>query len=125
MKRVKGKASPGYISSVKRGKDACITFEKGERIGWESSILPKSSREKDIGNKEIKKGELRKIVKTGAQSSSAVKGGREMAKKLDEACPCGSGKKYGECCGKDEPCSCGSGKKASECCYKTAGKSCC
>lgn len=48
-----------------------------------------------------------------------------MAKKPGEACPCGSGKKYGKCCGKDEPCSCGSGKKASECCYKAAGKNCC
>ncbi|MBI4972727.1 MAG: SEC-C domain-containing protein [Candidatus Omnitrophica bacterium] len=50
-----------------------------------------------------------------------------MAKKLNEVCSCGSGKKYGECCGKNEPCSCGSGKKASECCYKSkaAGKGCC
>lgn len=47
-----------------------------------------------------------------------------MAKDLNEACPCGSGKKYGECCGKDESCSCGSGKKASECCYSATGKCC-
>jgi len=50
---------------------------------------------------------------------------RAMAKNLDEACPCGSGKKYGKCCGKNELCSCGSGKKASECCYKAAAKSSC
>lgn len=50
---------------------------------------------------------------------------KKVAKKLDEACPCGSKKKYGDCCGKNETCSCGSGKKAAECCYKTANKGCC
>lgn len=34
------------------------------------------------------------------------------------ACPCGSGKTYGECCGKGEACSCGSGKPHAECCGK-------
>ncbi|MBI3399304.1 MAG: SEC-C domain-containing protein [Deltaproteobacteria bacterium] len=38
--------------------------------------------------------------------------------KLDAVCSCGSGKKYGECCGRNAPCSCGSGKRAGECCYK-------
>ncbi|MBI5344810.1 MAG: SEC-C domain-containing protein [Deltaproteobacteria bacterium] len=38
--------------------------------------------------------------------------------KLSAACSCGSGKKYGECCGRNEPCACGSGKKAGECCFK-------
>jgi len=33
-------------------------------------------------------------------------------------CQCGSGKKYGACCGRDEICHCGSGKKAGECCFK-------
>ncbi|MGC8488786.1 MAG: SEC-C metal-binding domain-containing protein [Clostridia bacterium] len=33
------------------------------------------------------------------------------------SCPCGSGKAYGSCCGRNEPCACGSGKKAGECCY--------
>lgn len=37
---------------------------------------------------------------------------------LNKACACGSGKRYGECCGKNEPCSCGSGKKAGECCFR-------
>ena len=43
----------------------------------------------------------------------------EQAKaKMMAACSCGSGKKYGECHGKDEPCFCGSGNKVSECCMK-------
>ncbi len=32
------------------------------------------------------------------------------------ACPCGSGKTYGECCGANEACGCGSGKQYKECC---------
>ena len=32
------------------------------------------------------------------------------------ACPCGSGKTYGECCGANEACACGSGKPYKECC---------
>lgn len=38
--------------------------------------------------------------------------------KLNATCSCGSGKKYGECCGRNEPCACGSGKKAGECCFR-------
>ncbi|MEK6791141.1 MAG: SEC-C metal-binding domain-containing protein [Deltaproteobacteria bacterium] len=45
--------------------------------------------------------------------------------KFNALCPCGSGKKYGDCCGGNEPCCCGSGKKASECCYKKSGKRAC
>ncbi len=40
-----------------------------------------------------------------------------MYEKLKAACPCGSGKKYVECCGRGEPCPCGSGKKAIDCCF--------
>ncbi len=36
---------------------------------------------------------------------------------LNAPCPCGSGKKAGECCYGNQPCSCGSGKRAKECCY--------
>ncbi len=36
--------------------------------------------------------------------------------KLTADCSCGSGKKYGECCGQEEMCFCGSGKMAKECC---------
>ncbi|MBI5236678.1 MAG: hypothetical protein HY886_10590 [Deltaproteobacteria bacterium] len=45
--------------------------------------------------------------------------------KFNALCSCGSGKKYGGCCGNNEPCCCGSGKKASDCCYKKAKKSAC
>lgn len=38
--------------------------------------------------------------------------------KFNAVCSCGSGKKYGECCGRNEACPCGSGKKAAECCFK-------
>ncbi|MBI5902205.1 MAG: SEC-C domain-containing protein [Deltaproteobacteria bacterium] len=44
--------------------------------------------------------------------------------KLATSCPCGSGKKYGECCGRNESCSCGSGKKAAECCFKKKAECC-
>ena len=40
----------------------------------------------------------------------------EQKTKLMSGCRCGSGKKYGECCGKSEMCFCGSGNKCSECC---------
>ncbi len=43
----------------------------------------------------------------------------EQKEKLMATCSCESGKKYGECCGKDENCFCGSEMKASECCMKT------
>jgi len=33
--------------------------------------------------------------------------------------PCDSGKKYGECHGKEEMCFCGSGKMAKDCCMVT------
>lgn len=36
--------------------------------------------------------------------------------KLEATCTCGSGKKFGECCGKEEMCFCGSGKAAKDCC---------
>jgi len=39
--------------------------------------------------------------------------------KSNEPCPCGSGKKYGMCCGKEKSgktCPCGSGKPAAKCC---------
>ncbi|MDP2681475.1 MAG: SEC-C metal-binding domain-containing protein [Deltaproteobacteria bacterium] len=45
---------------------------------------------------------------------------KTQKEKLFAQCSCGSGKKYGECCGRNEPCSCGSGKKAGECCFKAA-----
>lgn len=44
--------------------------------------------------------------------------------KLNASCSCGSGKKYGECCGGNEPCPCGSGKKAAECCSKKKAVCC-
>ncbi|MCL8206683.1 MAG: SEC-C domain-containing protein [Actinomycetia bacterium] len=34
-----------------------------------------------------------------------------------DACPCGSGKTYGACCGRQELCACGSGQAAGECCH--------
>jgi len=40
-----------------------------------------------------------------------------MYEKLKAACPCGSGKTYVECCGRNEDCPCGSGKKAIDCCF--------
>ncbi|HLD86315.1 MAG TPA: SEC-C metal-binding domain-containing protein [Patescibacteria group bacterium] len=40
-----------------------------------------------------------------------------LYEKLGASCPCGSGKKYVECCGKEEMCPCGSGKKAIDCCF--------
>ncbi len=36
---------------------------------------------------------------------------------LDEECPCGSGKNFGYCCGRDQICDCRSGLPACECCY--------
>ena len=42
----------------------------------------------------------------------------EMMKKYMGMCGCGSGKKYGDCCGGNDMCPCGSGKKVSECCMK-------
>jgi uncharacterized protein YecA (UPF0149 family) len=39
---------------------------------------------------------------------------------VHEACPCGSGKTYGQCCGANEPCPCGSGTAYSECCGANA-----
>jgi hypothetical protein len=38
----------------------------------------------------------------------------------NEACPCGSGKAYGACCGRNEACACGSGKRAGDCCHASA-----
>ncbi len=47
--------------------------------------------------------------------------------RLNEPCPCGSGRSHGDCCGKDtgskkpeagKSCTCGSGKKFEECCGK-------
>ena len=40
-----------------------------------------------------------------------------MYEKLKAKCPCGSGKSYVECCGREEVCPCGSGKKAIDCCF--------
>ena len=40
-----------------------------------------------------------------------------MYEKLKADCPCGSGKSYVECCGREEMCPCGSGKKAIDCCF--------
>ena len=42
--------------------------------------------------------------------------------KFDEACKCGSGKTYGECCGSGDPCACGSGKAYRDCCGAKAKK---
>ncbi|MBS3109849.1 SEC-C domain-containing protein [Candidatus Woesearchaeota archaeon] len=42
-----------------------------------------------------------------------------MYEKLMALCPCGSKKKYVQCCGKSEPCPCGSGKTALQCCFKS------
>ncbi|MBX4201251.1 SEC-C domain-containing protein [Candidatus Parcubacteria bacterium] len=42
--------------------------------------------------------------------------------KLMATCSCGSGKKYGECCGKEEKCFCGSDKAAKDCCMATPGE---
>ncbi len=44
-----------------------------------------------------------------------------MLEKLKATCPCGSGKMYVECCGKNELCPCGSGKKAIDCCFVSPG----
>ncbi|TAN59879.1 hypothetical protein EPN18_09635 [bacterium] len=49
---------------------------------------------------------------------------KSSKEKLNAKCSCGSGKKYGECCGGGEICCCGSGKKASECCYKKKSACC-
>lgn len=47
MKKVKGKASPCQAADANKGKDACITFGKGERIGWKSSVPPEPPGETD------------------------------------------------------------------------------
>ncbi len=39
---------------------------------------------------------------------------------LNEECPCGSGQKYGACCGTEEYCNCGSGETAGKCCFGTS-----
>jgi len=49
---------------------------------------------------------------------------KTQKEKLFAQCPCGSSKKYAECCGKNETCSCGSGKKAAECCFKNKAACC-
>jgi len=40
----------------------------------------------------------------------------EQKAKLMADCSCGSGKKHGECCGKEEMCFCGSAKACKDCC---------
>ena len=59
----------------------------------------------------LRKGENLKVK--GVSIMPANKKEQQNAK-----CQCGSGKKYGACCGRDEICHCGSGKKAGECCFK-------
>ena len=43
----------------------------------------------------------------------------EQKAKLMADCSCGSGKKYGMCCGTEEMCFCGSGKMVKDCCMKS------
>lgn len=49
-----------------------------------------------------------------------MRGSIEMAEqpKMSDACACGSGKSYGQCCGANQACACGSGKAHKDCCGK-------